>query len=177
MSNEVHDNSSLSQLGGGGEFSGSRIIPIGKAVCGALFFTLFIIMIMEVTNRFYNIFDIRWSEEMARTLLVWIVFLGFGLACGADQNIKADLTGSLEEGVLRRVLDGLAVVITFALLMALIVVGLQLTQIGSNSRMVSVDFSAGFVLASVPTGAAIGAALLLLRAFRVARRKSSSGSG
>jgi TRAP-type transport system small permease protein len=172
MSNEVHDSPSLGQLGGVGEFSGSRIIRIGKAVCGALFFTLFIIMIMEVTNRFYNIFDIRWSEEMARTLLVWMVFLGFGLACGANQNVKADLTGSLEEGVLRRVLDGLAVAITLALLVALIVVGLQLTQIGSNSRMVSVDLSAGFVLASVPVGAAVGAALLLVRAIRAARRKS-----
>jgi TRAP-type transport system small permease protein len=172
MSNEVDDSPSLGQLGGVGEFSGSRIIRIGKAVCGALFFTLFIIMIMEVTNRFYNIFDIRWSEEMARTLLVWMVFLGFGLACGANQNVKADLTGSLEEGVLRRVLDGLAVAITLALLVALIVVGLQLTQIGSNSRMVSVDLSAGFVLASVPVGAAVGAALLLVRAIRAARRKS-----
>jgi TRAP-type C4-dicarboxylate transport system permease small subunit len=136
---------------------------------------VFLIMVIEVTNRFYDIVDIRWSEEMARTLLVWFVFLGFGLACGADQNVKADLTGNLQDGALRRLLDGVSIAITFAVLVALLVVGVQLCLIGSNSRMVSLNLSAAFVLAAVPVGAGIGAALLLIRGIRLARRQSASG--
>jgi C4-dicarboxylate transporter DctQ subunit len=159
----------LGQVGGAGGLARSRIVRTGKGVCGALFFAVFAILVVEVTNRFYDLVDIRWSEEMARTLLVWFVFLGFGLACGADQNVKADLTGNLPEGVLRRLLDGLSIAITFGVLAALLVLGFQLCLIGSNSRMVSLNLSMAFVLASVPVGAGLGAALLIFRAVRWAR--------
>jgi TRAP-type C4-dicarboxylate transport system permease small subunit len=148
-----------------------------KRLCGALFFAVFVIMMLEVTNRFYDVVDIRWSEETSRTLLVWFVFIGFGLACGLEHNIKSDLTSSFQLGVFRRLLDGLSLAATVLILAVLLVFGVQLAMIGANTRMVSFDLSMAFVLAAVPVGAALGIVGLLLRFFRTLAAGASAQRG
>jgi TRAP-type C4-dicarboxylate transport system permease small subunit len=156
-----------------GEFGRSAVLRAVKWFCGALFFVLFVIMVLEVTNRFYDVLDIRWSEEISRTLLIWFVFIGFGLASAADQNIKVDLIGNLQLGPLRRLLTVLSAAATFAFLIALVVFGVQLSLVGGNTRMVSLDLSMAFVLAAVPVGAALGIALLLVRLVRALAVRTS----
>jgi TRAP-type C4-dicarboxylate transport system permease small subunit len=133
--------------------------------CGFAFFVVFAIMVLEVFNRFFDVFDIRWSEEVARSLLTWIVFLGFGLSTALDQNIKADLTGSIEVRWLRNGLRFLSLTCSFLFLLGMLLVGVQLVQVSSNMRMVSVDFSRSLVVAAVPAGAALG---LIITAIRLA---------
>ena len=138
-----------------------------KMFCGAIFFVLFTIMVFEIVNRYYDLVDIRWSEEVTRSLLIWFVFIGFGLASGLDQNIKADLTSSIQNGISRTALNILATGCTVLLLFGILVVGFQLTMIGLNTRMISLNVPTAIVTCAVPVGAALG---ILVLAGRFVRR-------
>ena len=134
-----------------------------KMFCGAIFFVLFTIMIFEIVNRYYDLIDIRWSEEVTRSLLIWVVFIGFGLASGLDQNIKADLTSSIQNGMPRTALNILSSGCTLLLMLGILVVGFQLTMIGLGTRMTSLDLPIAVVTCAVPLGAALGILLLVGR--------------
>ena len=60
-------------------------------VCAVLFVALLATVIWGVLSRYVLGDQARWSEELARFLLVWVSFLGAALAYAGQQHLGIDL--------------------------------------------------------------------------------------
>jgi len=61
------------------------------AACALLFVVLLVTVIWGVLTRYLLGDQARWTEELARFLLVWVSFLGAALAYAGQQHLGIDL--------------------------------------------------------------------------------------
>jgi TRAP-type C4-dicarboxylate transport system permease small subunit len=104
-----------------------------------------------------------WTEELARYLFVWDVFLAAGLAFGRGSHIVVDaLLTLLPEGG-RRVLSIFTNALVLAFLVVLVWQGIAMVRLTSNTVSTALNLNMGVVYASLPIGAAISALYVLVR--------------
>lgn len=68
------------------------VVGIIKAMCVVCFFALTVTLLLMILSRnvpFIN-FDVMWTDEIGRYLLVYLVFLGSGLAMIDGKHIRVD---------------------------------------------------------------------------------------
>ena len=105
---------------------------------------------------------IIWAIDVAMLLFIWCAFLGANAALRARQHIIIDIVVRLFPQRLQRglLIAHWSVMIVF--LLALVVLGTQLTLLNLERPMGDTDISYGFVTAAVP----IGSLLLATTALR-----------
>lgn len=62
-----------------------------KAVICALLCLMVIIVFANVVSRYYLESSLAWSEEIARFMLIWLVFLGAVVAYQKDEHLGLDI--------------------------------------------------------------------------------------
>lgn len=61
-----------------------------KYLVAVLLIILAILVVLQVTTRFIINIPLSWTEELAKYLMIYIVFLGSGLAFRNNQHIAID---------------------------------------------------------------------------------------
>lgn len=141
-----------------------------KLLDRALFLAIGIVMAAMVADVAIQIFfryviqnPPTWTEELARYLFVWDVFLAAGLAFGRGSHIVVDaLLTLLPEGG-RRVLSIFTNALVLAFLVVLVWQGIAMVRLTSNTVSTALNLNMGVVYASLPIGAAISALYVLVR--------------
>jgi TRAP-type transport system small permease protein len=112
-----------------------------------------------------------WTEELARFLFAWQIFLGAGLAFGRGSHIVVDaLLMALPSGG-RRLLAAATDVIVLGFLAVLVWLGIRMVQLTSDTYSTAMHLNMGIVYASLPVGAAISAGYVVMHLINVARGK------
>lgn len=62
-----------------------------KTLIGLFLGFMFAILFLEIISRYFLILPIMWSEEIARYLFIWIVFLGSAYAFKENLHIYIDI--------------------------------------------------------------------------------------
>jgi len=62
-----------------------------RVLCGSLLFVILLILTLQVSTRFLLKFSYGWTEELARYLFIWFVFLGISYGSKEDKHIKVNL--------------------------------------------------------------------------------------
>jgi len=93
----------------------------------ATFAVLVIVVLLGVFTRHVMQDQIRWSEELARLLLVWISFLGGAIAYIDDQHLGVDLLVSRFDPAAARIATAFCHLLVF--MFALFVMGVGGTRI------------------------------------------------
>jgi len=102
-----------------------------------------------------------WTEELARYLFAWEIFLGAGLAFGRKAHIVVDVVFMALRGTARRVLVVVGDLIVFVFLLALLWQGAGMVALTSDTYSTALHLNIGVVYAALPIGATIGAVFLL----------------
>ena len=75
-----------------------------------------IIVFANVVSRYYLHFSLAWSEEVARFMLVWLVFLGSFLAYVNDEHLGLDILVKKFPPLLRKIVAiGVNLLVIFSL--------------------------------------------------------------
>lgn len=122
---------------------------------------LVFIVCLQVTMRYFFHTGLTWSEEVARFLFLWLVWLGAAYAAKRRTHLRIEaFTQKLSPNVLRRV-DFIALLIWIAFSAFLTWKGAELTMILFRRRQLSpiLEIKMAWAYAAVP----IGAGLMLLR--------------
>lgn len=114
----------------------ARLLLCGASV--ATFVLLVVVVLLGVFTRHVMQDQIRWSEELARLLLVWISFLGGAIAYIDDKHLGVDLLVSRLDPDAARIAGFFCHLLV--LLFALFVMGL------GGTRIVADRFGAGQLL-------------------------------
>lgn len=104
-------------------------------------------------------FDLVWAEEVTRLLLLWLVFLGAGVASRYDSHLRIDIVATMVRPKWARVLFDLLYRLSLVLMgVILVYLGSLLIQSSEGQTTVVLKIPQSVRYASLPAG---GALLLL----------------
>jgi C4-dicarboxylate transporter DctQ subunit len=97
-----------------------------------------------------------WSEEAARFVLVWLVFLGIGMGIKQGTHFAMDLLPNLLGGQLARVLRLAADLSMGLVLVLLTLAGLRFCYVGLAQKSPTMEISMLWIFAALPSGGFLG---------------------
>lgn len=121
----------------------------------------------NIVMRYVFALSFAWIEELARFTMIWIVFLGIGLALRHGLHVAVKLLPDAVPG-LRRPLGVISWAITFAFFAALCWFGYQYADFAARQRSTMLNISMFWVYLAVPIGAALGMLHMALGLFNPA---------
>lgn len=137
-------------------------VRLNRALIGALMIAMFLLVFVNVVTRYGFGFSLSWGEEVARFLMIWVTFLGAGLALREGRHVAIELVQErLSERARRglRLLIGLAILIFLALL---VLFGVQFVVFGWSKVTIATQIPRGIPYLAIPLGAAMFALHLVL---------------
>ena len=150
-----------------------------KALDRFLFVTIGLLlaaMVVDVAIQVFFRYVIQnpptWTEELARFLFAWQIFLGAGLAFGRGSHIVVDALLLVLPSGGRRLLAVVTGVIALGFLAVLIWLGIRMVQLTSDTYSTAMHLNMGVVYASLPFGAAISAMYVVIHLVNAVRGKA-----
>jgi TRAP-type C4-dicarboxylate transport system permease small subunit len=96
-----------------------------------------------------------WSDEIARLLFVWIVFLGAAVGVRRTAHFRLHLLVDRLPAGVRRVVDVFGVLVLMGFGLVLIQQGWKLVELGQFQRTPVMGLSKQYIYLSVPAGGAL----------------------
>ena len=109
----------------------------------------------NVVSRYLFAHSVNWSEEVARYLMVWITFLGAGLAMREGQHVAIEYVQGLLPPRLLPWWRGAVALIILAFLALLTVIGFQFADFAGRQRTPVLGWSKGAMYLAIPIGAMV----------------------
>ncbi|AEG92205.1 TRAP transporter small permease [Ramlibacter tataouinensis] len=125
-----------------------------------------VLVIANVVSRYLFLYSFTWVEEATRYMMVWVAFLGAGLALRVGGHIAIDsLHASLPPGP-ARVVRGVIVAVLAVTLLVVAWLGWDYAQFAWEQETPVLGWSFGKVYLAIP----VGAVLMLCHLALVARQ-------
>ena len=138
----------------------------------AFFWTLGAVVFYQFFTRYVLNNSAAWTEEIARYLLIAVVFVGATLGVVKNNHIQVDFFYRYMPPRMARVMSTLVDVLRTAFFAAAVVLTLMMMlKLGNNSRMTMVDLPMNWVYGVC----LVGFAMMTVRAALVARRHWQRG--
>ena len=143
-------------------------------VAGSILFVLLVVGVLQVTSRYTGLMFVPWTEEVARLLFVWVVWIGAAAAVFRGSHIRFDF---LIERLPKPMQAGLGTVVTLGVAGFLILLVYHAYEIvrSTSSTFITIDLSVKYTYLSVVVGSSlmlvglVGALLPRLRGTRERR--------
>jgi TRAP-type transport system small permease protein len=134
-----------------------KLIDRFNKILGLLLALLLMVMtaviFYQVFSRFVLHDSLRWSEELARYLMVWSVFVGSALAIRKMDLISVDAIKELLSERATRALNILVYLICIAFLVVLSIYGFELVNKLAAQTSPAMQVSMGWAYSAIPVGA------------------------
>ena len=145
---------------------------LDRALFGAIALLL-IAMVADVSWQVFARYILgdppAWTEEVARYIFTWQIFLGAALAFGRGSHIVVDAVMAMLGPKASRIFATLAYLASLALMIPLVKFGFAMVELTSNTWATASGVNIGVVYAALPVGAAIGSLYLVLNLVHVVR--------
>ncbi len=129
-----------------------------EGVAGFLLFLLVVVGFLQVVGRYTMLVFMPWTEEIARLLFVWIVWLGAAAGLLRGGHIRFDFLMNRLPARLRRPIDVAVHAGVGVLLILLIRHGYEVAQSQALSTFLTINLSVKYTYLS----AVVGSALMLV---------------
>ena len=104
-----------------------------------------------------------WTEELARFLFAWQIFLAAGLAFGRGAHIVVDVLLVALPRLGQQLLSILSDTLVLGVLGVLVWQGINMVRLTSNTMSTAMNLNMGVVYAALPAGSGISAVYVALR--------------
>lgn len=123
-------------------------------MAGSLLFVLLLVGALQVTSRYTGLMFVPWTEEVARLLFVWVVWIGAAAAVFRGSHIRFDF---LVERVPQSVRVGIGTLVTLSLAGFLILLVYQAYEIvrSTSSTFITINLSVKYTYLSVVVGSSL----------------------
>jgi TRAP-type C4-dicarboxylate transport system permease small subunit len=155
---------------------GVRSVLYGFSVV-AMSVMLVIIFAQVVTRYLFN-YTPEWSEELARFLFVWVVFLGSALIMGESGHLAVQFLPDKFKGTaLGTVLDIVINACGYVFIGLLLTQGWKMTSIMTFQRAPGLDIPMSWVYVIIPVSCVLMLLYLFRETLRIFRNISGRGTG
>ncbi len=155
---------------------GVRSVLYGFSVV-AMSVMLVIIFAQVVTRYLFN-YTPEWSEELARFLFVWVVFLGSALIMGESGHLAVQFLPDKFKGtVFGTILDVVINICGYVFIGLLLTQGWKMTSIMTFQRAPGLDIPMSWVYVIIPVSCVLMLLYLFRETLRIFRNISGRGTG
>jgi TRAP-type transport system small permease protein len=129
------------------------------------------LVFVNVVTRYVFGFSLNWSEEASRFLMVWVAYLGAGLAMREGRHVAIEYVQGLLPARVAPYARGLVALLVLAFLVTLAYLGAQLAQFAWRQRTPVLGLPQGLIYLAIPIGSALFALhfVIILRDYLVQR--------
>lgn len=146
-------------------------VRANRALVGVLMIAMFALVFTNVVTRYGFGFSLSWGEEVARFLMIWVTFLGAGLALREGRHVAIELVQDRLPEATRRMLRTALAGLILIFLGVLVVLGVQFVAFGWNKVTLATQMPRGIPYLAIPIGAFMFALHLLLTFRRFVTRE------
>ena len=128
-----------------------------KVLLGVFITIAFIVMSWQIASRYIFNAPLAWSDELVRYLLVWITFIGAGLAIRYSKLIKLEFLFNLIKfpKKIETLLRSLATLLTITFCVIILIYSFEIIQTVHGQRSSSMKIPMSIPYASIPIGSFI----------------------
>ena len=155
---------------------GVRSVLYGFSV--AAMSVMLMIIFAQVVTRYTVGYTPEWSEELARFLFVWVVFLGSALIMGESGHLAVQFLPNKFKGTtFGTILDIIINVSGYIFIILLLTQGWKMTSIMTFQRAPGLDIPMSWVYAIIPLSCFLMLLYLLKETIRIVKTISGRGTG
>jgi TRAP-type C4-dicarboxylate transport system permease small subunit len=156
-----------------------RVEPLVVAANRAIIFLMMAVMatlvFVNVITRYLFNFSIIWAEEVSQYLMIWIAYLGAGLALREGRHVALELVQDSLPVALGRNVRMVVGALVLVFLGAVTILGFQFAVFVWNQETPVLNISLGIPSLAIPIGALLFAVHLVLMFRGYAERKYAPG--
>ncbi|WP_109075738.1 MULTISPECIES: TRAP transporter small permease [unclassified Azospirillum] len=138
------------------------LLRFNRAAVGALLGLMTLLVFANVVLRYLFELSLPWVEELTRFMMIWVAYLGAGLALRAGAHVSVDL---LQDAVAPRLARIMRIAVALSVLVFLVTVawyGWIYAQFTMRQTSPVLELPLGAVYLAIPIGCALMALHLLL---------------
>lgn len=139
-----------------------RLVWVNRAVVIALMGTMAVLVFVNVISRYIFNHSIIWAEEVTQYEMIWVTYLGAGLALREGRHVALDSLQDLLPQPLRRLARICIWIAIFSFLIALTVLGFMMSAFTWEHETPVLNMRAGIPYLAIPIGALLFALHLVL---------------
>jgi TRAP-type transport system small permease protein len=121
-------------------------------IVGILLAGIFVLLVSQVFFRYVISISVSWTEEAARFLTVWTVFLGTAIALRTRSLIAVEVVVQLVPKKVEKFFRIIVLLLSMVLLIYLVYLGSQLSMNASQQDSTALGISMWIPYASIPVG-------------------------
>jgi len=121
----------------------------------AMMATMVALVFANVVARYFLNTSIVWAEELSQYLMVWIAFLGAGLALREGRHVSVDLLQDALSPRARSALRWIIALVLLAFMATLVVLGFKFAEFAWDLETPLMQARLGIVYLAVPVGALV----------------------
>ncbi len=139
-----------------------HLVQANKALIGLMMIIMFALVFVNVVTRYVFGFSFATTEEISTFLMIWITYLGAGLALREGRHASIDMFQDLLPEKLRRALRFLLGILILLFFGALTFYGVKIVQFGWAQETWATQIPRGIPYMCVPIGSALFTIHLLM---------------
>ncbi|MEZ5665775.1 MAG: TRAP transporter small permease [Burkholderiaceae bacterium] len=137
-------------------------VRLNQGLIVLLMASMAVLVFANVLMRYVFNQSIFWVEEFTQIQMIWVAYLGAGLALREGRHVAVDMLQDLLPEPLRKVVRGFIALAMALFLIALFVLGLQIAEFTWAQETPAMGLPAGIPYLGIPVGAAAMLLHLLL---------------
>lgn len=130
----------------------AALVALNRWLVGAMMAVMFVLVFTNVVTRYGFGFSISWAEEVSRFLMIWVTFLGAGLALREGRHVAIEVfQDRLGQAVARwiRIIIGGVLIAFFC---ALIYLGIEFAAFAWDKETMVTQIPRGIPYLAIPIG-------------------------
>ena len=138
--------------------SGNRKNPMQRILeiaCAILMAGIVVLLTVQIAVRHLGAGSVPWSGEMATWLFSWSTFIGAVLVYMEKKHIVIDFLITYLPPQYLKVINFFQQFLIVAILITLVVTGIQITKLYADQTATSIEISKAFLFVSLPIAAAL----------------------
>ncbi len=151
------------------------LVAANRAVVFLMMVVMTTLVFVNVVARYAFGYSIIWAEEISQYLMIWIAYLGAGLALREGRHVALEIVHDRLPPVLRRRLRMVLAGLVLAFLGTVTVLGFQFSMFVWNQETPVLNISLGIPTLAIPVGCLLFVVHLLLIFRNYADRKFAPG--
>lgn len=153
------------------------LIAANRAVLAILLALMAVLVFGNVVLRYFFGHSLSWVEEVTRYMMIWLAYLGAGLAFRAGTHVAVEVMQDLLPERLRHSVRWLILLLAVLFLVAVAWLGTRYALFAWRQRTPVLGVPLGAVYLAIPLGCALAVVHLLLAARRIAAKDFEAIAG
>jgi|HigsolmetaAR203D_1030402.scaffolds.fasta_scaffold00481_30 TRAP-type C4-dicarboxylate transport system permease small subunit len=147
------------------------LVQLNRLAVGILAIAMFALVIINVFSRYFFSYSFTWAEELASIIMMWVAFLGMGLAMREGQIVAIETLLEYLPKRAETIVRTLVAVIVLIFMGILAWLGFQYSNATIRQLSASLRWPLGLIYLAIPIGS-----ILFILHFLAVLRNAVSGS-